>query len=103
MSKGNEVRFNLGLRGQTADLVTTLVERGYKPKDVVFDALTILDFAIQEIAAGKHFGSVDPDNKTLTTVATPILQAVRKNPDWLNAYLGHYAEESEKKVAAAEG
>lgn len=88
-----ETRFNIGLKGQTAELVNALIPYGYKPKDVIYDALSLLDFAIQEIAAGKDFGSVDRETQTMNTIATPILQHVRRHPEWVMQYLGTYGDQ----------
>lgn len=95
------VRFHLTLGGQTADLINTLVARGYKPKEVIYDALTILDFAIQEIAAGKTFGSVDREKEMVTELATPILREVSRNPEWLTRYLRTYASSASSEAATA--
>lgn len=79
-----ELRINLSLRGQSAALVRGLAAHGdNRPKDVILDALTLLDFAVQEIAAGHDVGSLDRTSNTMTTVLTPILQQVRKRPEWL--------------------
>lgn len=94
-----EIRLNITLRGQTAELLNVLIEQGNKPKEVIYDALSVFDFAIQEIAEGKIFGSVDTDSETVNTVTTPILQQVRKHPVWLEKYLNTYASE---KVEVAE-
>ena len=94
------LRVNLGLRGQTAELVNTLAGQGYRPKDVIYDALTLLDFAIQELAQQKKFGSFDLETQTMNSVVTPILREVARNPEWLREYLGQYAENDQEAGSA---
>lgn len=97
------IRFNIGLRGQTADLVKAVVDsdRGYTPKDVIYDALTLFDFALQEIAAGRQFGSIDKETGTITAVVTPILQDAQKHPEWLTRYLGKYGSSDDEASGSA--
>ena len=98
------MRINLGLKGQLSELVDTLTENGgYKHQDVIYDALALFDFAIQEIAAGKQFGSIeygeDGQPTNVNSVLTPILQHLKKNPQWLQEYInGHSVQKNSKSL-----
>ena len=83
-------RYNVGLTGQSAELVHALKEKGYSTSDVIVEALSLFDFAIQEIASGKQFGSIDEslDGKSvkINSVVTQILRHAGNNPDFLQDY-----------------
>ena len=81
-------RYHIGLKGQSAELMEAFTENGYKAKDIFFDALALYDFVIRETAAGKQFGALSEDGQSMNTVITPILQSLKKNPQWLREYSG---------------
>ena len=70
-------RVHATLNNRSAELIDELGEQGYKPREVLVEALSLLDYAIKEAKAGRDFGSLSNDGRTMNNVVTPILQGVK--------------------------
>jgi len=76
MIMSNMVRFNLEMSKEEFDRIGDLGERvGLTRIEIFNEALTLLDWAIQEARTGRVIASVDPKNQTSKELLFPILEA----------------------------
>src|SRR5437870_140467 len=73
------VRLQIRLRGSAEELFNTLVdELKTSPKDVVLDALALLNFAAEQVLQGQKVGSFNPESREFTAMTTPSLESLTR-------------------------
>ena len=70
-------RLQLRLHGPAEQIFNNLVELlKTNPKDLVLDALALLNFASDQIQRGRKIGSYNPETKEFTGLTTPTLESL---------------------------
>ena len=69
------------LDDMTMNLINTLKERAKMKKvsDIVYNAITFLNWGVRVTMEGKRIGAFDESGKTLELFSMPILEAVRES------------------------
>jgi hypothetical protein len=75
------MRLNLEISNSQMESLKALQERtaAGSMKDLVNNALTLLEWAVDETAKGNEIAAVNEDETTYRVLVTPLLQHVAKN------------------------
>lgn len=71
----NKVKFQFEMPESNADRLDELAKQaGVAKKDIINNALTILEWAIEEVQAGRSIASIDESNDRYRELVLPLLR-----------------------------